>query len=101
MIDSSIVSPNLADPPILEGASLSLGYDAPLRHAHGGNVDAQGKLGFMLEFGHSGANQNITEAIKWYLAAAQAGHALSQHNLSIIYRDGRGVAQNYDESLRW
>ena len=41
------------------------------------------------------------EAVRWYRRAAEQGLALAQHNLAVMYRDGRGVSQDFDEALRW
>ncbi|AGF74911.1 Sel1 domain protein repeat-containing protein [Bartonella australis AUST/NH1] len=54
----------------------------------------------MYDYGQ-GAAQDYPEAVKWYQLAAQQGHALAQHNLGIIHRDGLGAAQNYEAAYMW
>ena len=40
------------------------------------------------------------EAARWYRAAAEKGHAIAQINLAIMYKEGRGIPQNYAEAAR-
>jgi hypothetical protein len=35
------------------------------------------------------------------MKAAERGDMISQYNLGIIYRDGRGVEQNYKRAFEW
>jgi TPR repeat protein len=46
-------------------------------------------------------SEDYTEAVKWYLKAAEQGYAAAQHNLSGCYFDGLGVAQDYVEAYKW
>jgi TPR repeat protein len=41
------------------------------------------------------------EALKWYLMAAQQGHAIAQNNLATFYATGRGVRKDLDEAEKW
>jgi len=45
--------------------------------------------------------KNQSEALRWYRAAAEAGHKLSQRTLGTRYLQGDGVEKNLDEALRW
>src|SRR5438093_11133136 len=46
------------------------------------------------------AGDFATELKEWRTLAEQ-GIAKAQHNLGVIYYNGRGVPPNYDEALRW
>lgn len=39
--------------------------------------------------------------MKWYLKAAEQGHARGQNNLGYMYRDGYGVEQNNVVAVSW
>ena len=48
-----------------------------------------------------GVAQNYKEAVKWYLKAAEQGHASAQSNLSYMYFNGHGVTQSYETCYVW
>jgi uncharacterized protein len=64
--------------------------------AEQGDAKKQQNLGFLLWI----EGDNV-EAAKWYVKAAEQGNALSQSNLGSMYRDGKGVPQNYAEAAKW
>lgn len=67
------------------------------KSAEGGHMPAQLHLAGI----YSSANDDA-EAAKWYRMAAGQGHnAQAQNNLGILYRNGRGVTQNYPEAVKW
>ena len=39
--------------------------------------------------------------MKWYLKAAEQGHASAQSNLSYMYFNGHGVTQRYETCYVW
>ena len=41
------------------------------------------------------------KAFKQFLDAAERGHACSQSLVGVMYRDGQGVPQDYQEALKW
>ena len=45
--------------------------------------------------------QGDAEAAKWYQMAAEQGDSGAQYNLGVMYRDGRGVPQDYAEAGEW
>jgi hypothetical protein len=47
------------------------------------------------------SDEKRAEAYKWYLRAAENGHAVSQFNLGNIYYTGRGVKQDYAQAADW
>lgn len=70
--------------------------------AQRGDMYAQLMLGALFEDGTDPAiPQNIAEAAKWYAKAAKQGYPKAQHNLALLYEDGRGVKQNYAEAAKW
>ena len=48
-----------------------------------------------------GVQQDDAEAIRWYLKAAQQGHADAQNNLGLMYQNGKGVKQDDAEAIKW
>ncbi|HIP02161.1 MAG TPA: sel1 repeat family protein, partial [Campylobacterales bacterium] len=67
----------------------------------GGDAEAQYLLGFMYENGLKVA-VNIKRAAKWYTEAALQGDILSQYNLAIIYKEGKGeVEKDMKKAFRW
>ncbi|KAF8928216.1 hypothetical protein BGZ58_009806, partial [Dissophora ornata] len=37
----------------------------------------------------------------WYLKAANQGEANAQYNLGFMYRNGKGVPQDYSKAMEW
>jgi TPR repeat protein len=48
-----------------------------------------------------GVKQDYAEAMRWYRAAANQGHADAQCNLGIMYKNGQKVKQSDCEAMRW
>ncbi len=48
-----------------------------------------------------GAQEDESEAAKWYRRAAEQGHAGAQYELGVCYYDGEGVEENEEEALKW
>ncbi len=46
-------------------------------------------------------NMYANEAVKWYRRAAKQGYDLAQHNLGLMYANGKGVPQDYAEAVKW
>ena len=44
---------------------------------------------------------DFAAALKEWKPLAEQGLAKAQHNLGVMYYNGRGVSQNYAEALRW
>lgn len=65
-----------------------------------GIIDSQFELGYCYEYG-IGVEQNYVEAIKWYMEAAEKGHASAQNNLGNIYLEGHSVGQDFTEAVKW
>ena len=47
-----------------------------------------------------GVLRDYTEAAKWFLKAAEQGHASAQGTLGLCYADGQGVPQDYVEAYK-
>lgn len=70
--------------------------------AQQGDMYAQLMLGALFEDGTDPSiPQDIKEAAKWYAKAAKQGYPKAQHNLALLYEDGRGVPQSYTEAAKW
>lgn len=41
------------------------------------------------------------EAVRYFSLASDLGHAHAQYNLGICYYQGLGVAQSYEEAIRY
>ena len=57
--------------------------------AEGGSADAQAWLGYLLDFAEDDA-----EAVRWYRASAEQGHAEGLAGLADMYAKGEGVEQD-------
>ncbi len=70
--------------------------------AQKGDMYAQLMLGALFEDGTDpDIPQDSKEAAKWYAKAAKQGYPKAQHNLALLYEDGRGVPQSYTEAAKW
>jgi TPR repeat protein len=61
--------------------------------AEGGSADAQAWLGYLLDFAEDNA-----EAVRWYRAAAEQGHAEGLAGLADMYAKGEGVEKDLAEA---
>jgi TPR repeat protein len=64
------------------------------------DVEAIFRFAYQFDVGQ-GVQANAKLAAKWYLKAAEMGHASAQRNLAGLYGSGRGVARNDAEAKRW
>ena len=48
-----------------------------------------------------GVAQDYKKAIRWYVLAAQQGHARAQFNMGVFYYVGETVPQDYSEAFKW
>ena len=68
--------------------------------ADDGDADAQFSLG--LKYATSeGESQDYSQAVQWYLKAADQSHALAQFNLAQMYAAGHGVPRDDGQALTW
>lgn len=67
-----------------------------IARAETGDIEAQFKLGTAYDFGE-GVRKNGKEAEKWYLLAAESGHAEAQNSLGSGYQAER----KYKKALFW
>ena len=58
------------------------------------------RLGYACEFGVD-RPVDYREAVKWYLKAAEQGHAWSQNRLGDCYANGHGVAKDPGMAVKW
>ena len=61
--------------------------------AEGGSADAQAWLGYLLDFAEDNA-----EAVRWYRASAEQGHAEGLAGLADMYAKGEGVEKDLAEA---
>lgn len=71
-----------------------------MRLAEQGSLDAMFRLGVMSGNGE-GTARDFQKSVQWYRQAAQRGHAASQNNLAIYYRDGKIVKQSPIMAYMW
>lgn len=62
--------------------------------------DAQFTLGYNYSTGN-GVEKDLVEGAKWYLRAAEQGHAYAQFNLATVYSTGQGVVEDKAEAAKW
>jgi hypothetical protein len=71
-----------------------------LAAAEAGDAGAQYLLGYMYAEGQ-GVDQNVKEALRWYIRAAEQGHADAQLSAAMIYAEGRGVVPDEKQAIYW
>ena len=64
------------------------------------NLDAQFNLGLMYYVGEGG-DVDFAAAAKWFLKAANEGHAKAQFNLGVCYLSGEGLKQDEVAVVKW
>lgn len=62
--------------------------------------EAAFRLGDVYEAGAI-VDENLEEAAKWYLIAAEGGHAKAQFAMAAFYQAGAGVAQSDEKAAFW
>jgi len=72
-----------------------------IQKAQQGNAEAQLKLGKVYQYGWDGLEKNESEAVKWYLKAAEQGYAEAQANVGICYYFGNGVPKDNEKAEYW
>ena len=76
-----------------------------LRHyriaAGKGDRQAQFEVGYALEVGLMGLDKDPAAAFHMYRQAAEQGHSEALHGLAVLYHEGRGVARNGVEALKF
>ncbi len=50
---------------------------------------------------YGGHEQDYKEAVKWWLLAAEQGHADAQYGLGLCYKNGSGVDKDLSEAFKW
>jgi TPR repeat protein len=68
--------------------------------AEGGSVRAQSYVGIMYESGR-GVDRSYTEAIRWFLMAAEQSDAYSESHLGYLYEHGLGAARDEKVAAQW
>jgi Sel1 repeat len=68
--------------------------------AEDGDKEVQFGLAKLYQFS-AGPDNSIEQAIKWYLKAAEAGHANSAELLGTLYWLGTGVPTDFDKAIEW
>jgi TPR repeat protein len=69
--------------------------------AEKGMIEAQYNLGLLYSNGY-GVEADLTEALKWYLAAAEQGYARAQFRVGEIYEaDQGGIQQDLIQAHFW
>ncbi len=67
--------------------------------AEAGHVRAMVRLGNALK--HTDHPETWSEGVRWLQRAADGGDASAMAFLGFAYREGKGVAQNYNQALSW
>ena len=71
--------------------------------AEKGDLSSQETLSALLERGdeESGLEKNEDESLMWLTKAAEAGRTSAQMTLARKYKEGKMVAQSYEDAIRW
>jgi TPR repeat protein len=68
--------------------------------AESGSAKAQSYVGYMYNSGR-GVERNYTEAIRWFLMAAEQSDPYSQRQLGYLYEKGLGAARDEKVAAEW
>src|SRR5262245_57552932 len=71
-----------------------------LRRAQRGDHKAQLRLGVAYQKGEF-VKQDLSQAFKWFLMAAQQADPLAEHNVALMLYVGRGTEKRPLEALKW
>ena len=72
-----------------------------LEVANSGDSYAQFLIADLYEKGAHGFDKNLHKAYAWRKRSAEQGFPESQHNLAIMYEDGKGIPQNFTQAIFW
>lgn len=98
---------------IIESTCMNLCVEEPIKystaegrifmsHADSGNAEAQYKLALCYERGTGGVEKNISEALKWYIKAANQNYPDALNAVGNYYLNGYGgLRENNEEAVRW
>ena len=86
------------------GAAENLTYNEwrfqrEIERAQTGDVDAQARVGLLLQEGQ-GTPADPEEAARWYRLAAEQGSKAATFGLAMLYHSGNGVEQNFEEAMK-
>jgi TPR repeat protein len=76
------------------------GKDDVAARAQRGDAEAQYHLAVRHQTGR-GAEQNNSEAFKWFRKAAEQGHAKAQSEVGYFHERGLGTPVDYAEAIKW
>ncbi|NWJ40602.1 MAG: SEL1-like repeat protein [Geothrix sp.] len=82
------------------GGPASAPFSQKKEAAEAGDPEAQVALGTIYEQGRL-VRRNLTEAMKWYLAAARQGHVPACYLAGRSYERGMGTKADLKEALAW
>ena len=87
----------------LARTELNFSQEDPAGEPRGGDARAAAQywIGKLYLAGAAGLRQNAVEAATWFAGAAQAGVAMAQYELGLLYRQGRGVPRDRARALAW
>jgi hypothetical protein len=91
---ATVSSPNVAS------RSQEDSPEAVRKLADAGDADAQWRMGVRYHTG-AGVRQDDTQAVHWFLRAAEQGHVGAQATLGAYYWAGRGVPQDLSRAYFW
>lgn len=69
--------------------------------AEQGDIYAYYDLVTLYFFGQGGAKKDEAMGVIWYRKSAENGDWASQYALGLIYGNGQGVEQDFEESVKW
>ena len=72
------------EPPLIESTDRDMQYAVGMMYDHGLHVRV-----------------DDSEAVKWYIKAAEHGHVGACDRLEVIYLNGEGVPASKEESIKW
>jgi len=65
------------------------------------SAEEQFNIAVNYEFGQLGSVQDVSKALSFYIKSAEKGLSKAQHNLALMYENGKGVSINQQKAIFW
>jgi len=111
-VEKTIVAPHGLDCPkaVVNDGRSAVTYKAPVAEADiiaealrlgPGGSDTLREIGDWYYNGENGLRKSPTDAVTWYLKAAEEGNDLALRKLGEMFEFGEGVAPDHEKALEW
>lgn len=89
-----------AEEPVMDAEQSKAMFEATLKAAEKGNVEAMFQTAIDYDFGY-GVEHDVKKAVQWYEKAAAENFADAMFSLGTIYEDGQTGAVDLPKAVEW